>query len=162
MPNGETSSRSAVTAAVFILLTAMLVCPGMLLCVPSWSFRFFETGTIVLTAVGTALLFPQRVISVRDHLPRGLMIASGTLLAIGLWHGIRNIGSYNAAETGELFLTALFPFCICVFALGFFGGFFFSSSVFIIGYFRRSLGISLAQIFRHKWETCSGSGFYKS
>ncbi len=116
MPNGETSSRSAVTAAVFILLAAMLVCPGMLLCVPSWSFRFFETGTIVLVSVGAALLFPQRVISVRDHLPRGLIIAAGTLLAIGLWHGIRNAGRYNAAETGELFLTALFPFCVCVFA----------------------------------------------
>ena len=116
MPNGETSSRSAVTAAVFILLAAMLVCPGMLLCVPSWSFRFFETGTIVLVSVGAALLFPQRVLSVRDHLPRGLIIAAGTLLAIGLWHGIRNAGRYNAAETGELFLTALFPFCVCVFA----------------------------------------------
>ena len=116
MPNGETSSRSAFTAAAFILLAAMLVCPGMLLCVPSWSFRFFETGTDVLTAIGAALLFPQRVIAVRDHLPRGLIIAAGTLLAIGLWHGIRNMGRYNAAETGELFLTALFPFCICVFA----------------------------------------------
>ena len=116
MPNGETSSRSAVTAAAFILLAAMLVCPGMLLCVPSWSFRFFESGTVVLTAIGVALLFPQRVIAVRDHLPRGLIIAAGTLLAIGLWHGIRNMGRYNAAETGELFLTALFPFCICVFA----------------------------------------------
>ena len=116
MPNGETSSRSAVTAAAFILLAVMLVCPGMLLCVPSWTFRFFDTGTIVLAAVGTALLFPKRVISVRDHLPRGLIIAAGTLLAIGLWHGIRNVGRYNAAETGELFLTALFPFCVCVFA----------------------------------------------
>ena len=57
MPNGKSSSRSAVTAAVFILLAAMLVCPGMLLCVPSWSFRFFETGTIVLVSVGAALLF---------------------------------------------------------------------------------------------------------
>ena len=116
MPNEESSSRSAVTAAAFILLTVLLVCPGMLLCVSSWSFRFFETGTIVLAIIGTALLFPQRILSLRDHLPRGLIIAAGTLLAIGLWHGIRHAGQYNAAETGELFLTAAVPFCICVFA----------------------------------------------
>ena len=116
MPNEETSSRCAVAAAVFILLAFMLVCPGTILCVPSWTFRFFETGTIVLAATGAALMFPRRVLSLRDHLPRGLLIAAGTLLAIGLWHGIRHAGRYNAAETGELFLTALFPFCVCVFA----------------------------------------------
>ena len=61
MPNEETTTRSAMTAAVFIFLAALLVCPGMLLCVPSWSFRFFETGTIVLAMAGAALLFPQRI-----------------------------------------------------------------------------------------------------
>ena len=116
MPNEEKSSRSAVTAAAFILLAVLLVCPGMLLCVSSWSFRFFETGTIVLAIIGTALLFPQRILALRDHLPRGLIIAGGTLLAIGLWHGLRHAGQYNAAETGELFLTAVVPFCICIFA----------------------------------------------
>ena len=116
MPNEEPSSRSAVTAAAFILLAGLLVCPGMLLGMSFWSFRFFETGTIVLVTVGTALLFPQRVLEVRDHLPRGLILAGGTLLAIGLWHGIRHAGQYNAAETGELFLTACVPFCVCVFA----------------------------------------------
>jgi len=116
MPNEDSTSRSAFTAAAFILLAAMLVCPGMLLCVPSWSFRFFETGTIVLVATGAALLFPQRVMFLREHLPHGLKIAAATLLFIGLWHWIRHAGQYNAAETGELFLTALFPFCVCVFA----------------------------------------------
>ena len=101
MPNEESTTRGAMTAAVFILATALLVCPGMLLCVPSWSFRFFETGTIVLAATGTALLFPQRVLTVRNHLPRGLILAAGTLLAIGLWHGIRHAGVYSAAETGR-------------------------------------------------------------
>jgi len=116
MPNEDSASRSTFTAAVFILLAAILVSPGMLLCVPSWQVRFFETGTIVLAAAGTALLFPRRVMSVREHLPHGLLIAAAILFAIGLWHGIRQAGRYNAAETGELFLTALFPLCICVFA----------------------------------------------
>ena len=116
MPNEESTSRSAMTAAAFIFLAALLVCPGMLLCVPSWSFRFFETGTIVLAAAGTALLFPQRVMDVYDHLPRGLLIAAGILLGIGAWHGIRHAGQYNAAETGELFLTVAVPFGVCVFA----------------------------------------------
>ena len=116
MPNEESTSRSAVTAAAFIFLAALLVCPGMLLCVPTWSVRFFETGTIVLATAGTALLFPQRVMSVYDHLPRGLLIASGILLGIGVWHGVRHAGQYSAAETGELFLTAAVPFCVCVFA----------------------------------------------
>ena len=116
MPNEDSTSRSAFTAAAFILLTAMLVCPGMLLCVPSWSFRFFKTGTIVLVATGAALLFPQRVMFLREHLPHGLKIAAATLFFIGLWHWIRHADQYNAAETGELFLTALFPFCVCVFA----------------------------------------------
>ena len=116
MPNEDSTSRSAFTAAAFILLAAMLVCPGMLLCVPSWSFRFFETGTIVLVATGAALLFPQRVMFLREHLPHGLKIAAATLFFIGLWHWIRHAGQYNAAETGELFLTALFPFCVCIFA----------------------------------------------
>ena len=35
MPNEETTTHSAMTAAVFIFLAALLVCPGMLLCVPS-------------------------------------------------------------------------------------------------------------------------------
>ena len=116
MPNEESTSRSAVTAAAFIFLAALLVCPGMLLCVPTWSIRFFDTGTIVLVTAGAALLFPQRVMAVYDHLPRGLLIASGILLGIGLWHGFRHAGQYNAAETGELFLTAAVPFCVCVLA----------------------------------------------
>ncbi len=116
MPDEESTTRSTVTAAVFIFLAAMLVCPGMLLCVPSWSFRFFETGTIVLAAAGAALLFPQRVLSVYDHLPRGLLIACGILLGIGVWHGLRHSGQYNAAETGELFLSVAVPFAVCVFA----------------------------------------------
>ena len=116
MPNEESISRSTKTAAVFIFLAALLVCPGMLLCVPSWSFRFFETGTIVLAVVGATLLFPKRVLSVCDHLPRGLLIAGGILLGIGVWHGFCHAGQYSAAETGELFLTAALPFCVCVFA----------------------------------------------
>jgi len=116
MPNEESTTCSARTAAVFILLAVMLVWPGMLLCVPSWSFRFFETGTIVLSAAGAALLFPQRVLSVYDHLPRGLIIAAGIFLGIGAWHGIRHAGQYTAAETGEIFLTVAMPFCVCVFA----------------------------------------------
>ena len=119
MPNEESYSRSAVTAAAFILLAVLLVCPGMLLCVPTWSIRFFETGTIVLVSAGAALLFPQRVLSVYDHLPRGLLIAAGTLLAVGIWHGISHAGQYSATETGELFLTAAVPFCVCVFACEF-------------------------------------------
>ncbi len=115
MPNEETTTRSAMTAAAFIFLAALMVCPGMLLCVPSWSFRFFETGTIVLAIAGTALLFPQRVMTVYAHLPRGLIIAAGVLLGIGVWHGIRHTGQYNAAETGELFLSVAVPFCVCVF-----------------------------------------------
>jgi O-antigen ligase len=116
MPNEEQTSRSTVTAAAFILLAALLVYPGMLLCVPPWSVRFFETGTIVLVTAGTALLFPQRVLSAYDHLPRGLLIAAGILLGIGLWHGFRHAGQYSAAETGELFLMAAVPFCICAFS----------------------------------------------
>jgi len=116
MPNEETTTRSAMTAAVFIFAVALLVCPGMLLCVPSWSFRFFETGTIVLAMAGAALLFPQRLLAVYDHLPRGLIIAGGILLGIGVWHGLRHSGQYNAAETGELFLTVAVPFVVCVFA----------------------------------------------
>ena len=116
MPNEETTTRSAMTAAVFIFLAALLVCPGMLLCMPSWSIRFFETGTIVLAAAGAALLFPQRVMAVYDHLPRGLIIAAGILFGIGVWHGIRHAGQYSATETGELFLSAVLPFCVCVFA----------------------------------------------
>ena len=116
MPNEESSTRGTMTAAVFIFAAAMLVCPGLLLCVPSWSFRFFETGTVVLAMAGAALLFPQRVLAVYDHLPRGLLIAAGILLGIGLWHGFRHAGQYNASETGELFLTAAMPFCVCVFA----------------------------------------------
>lgn len=116
MPNEDSTSRNALAAAIFILLAAMLVCPGMLLCVPDWSFRFFETGTIVLVAAGTALLFPKKVLSVRNHLPHGLVITAVVLFFIGLWHGIRHAGQYNAAETGELFLTAALPFCVCVFA----------------------------------------------
>ena len=116
MPNEETTTRSTMTAAVFIFLAALLVCPGMLLCVPSWSFRFFETGTIVLAMAGAALLFPQRILSVYDHLPRGLLIAAGILLGIGVWHGIRHAGQYNAAETGALFLPVAVPLCVCVFA----------------------------------------------
>ena len=116
MPNEESTSRSAATAAAFIFLAALLVYPGMLLCVPTWTVRFFDTGTIVLVTAGAALLFPQRILTVYDHLPRGLIIASGTLLGIGIWHGIRHAGQYNAAETGELFLTAAIPFCVCVFA----------------------------------------------
>ena len=119
MPNEETTTRSTMTAAVFIFLAALLVCPGMLLCVPSWSFRFFETGTIVLAAAGAALLFPQRVMAVYDHLPRGLIIAACVLLGIGVWHGIRHAGQYNAAETGELFLSIAVPFAVCVFAVEF-------------------------------------------
>ena len=116
MPNEESITRSTKTAAVFIFLAALLVCPGMLLCVPSWSFRFFETGTVVLAAAGAALLFPQRVLAVYDHLPRGLLIAGGILLGIGVWHGLRHSGQYSAAETGELFLTIAVPFAVCVFA----------------------------------------------
>ena len=116
MQNGNTSSRNTAAAAAFILLASMLVRPGWLLCVPSWWIFFFGTGTIVLASAGTALLFPRRTLSVLDHLPRGLTIAAGTLLAIGIWHGIRHAGLYSADETGELFLTAVFPFCICVFA----------------------------------------------
>ena len=116
MPNEESNTRCTKSAAVFICLAVLLVCPGMLLCVPSWSFRFFETGTIVLVMAGAALLFPQRVMAVYDHLPRGLLIAAGVLLGIGVWHGFRHAGQYNAAETGELFLTAAVPFCVCVFA----------------------------------------------
>ena len=55
MPNEESTARGAMTAAVFIFLAVLLVCPGMLLCVPSWSFRFFETGPIVLVTAGAAL-----------------------------------------------------------------------------------------------------------
>ena len=116
MPNEETTTRSATTAAAFISLAALLVCPGMLLCVPSWSFRFFETGTIVLAAAGAAMLFPQRIMDVYDHLPRGLLIAAGVLLGIGVWHGIGHAGQYNAAETGELFLSVAMPLAVCVFA----------------------------------------------
>ncbi|MBQ7731837.1 MAG: O-antigen ligase family protein [Lentisphaeria bacterium] len=116
MPNEESTARGTMTAAVFIFLAVLLVCPGMLLCVPSWSFRFFETGTIVLATAGAALLFPQRVLSVYDHLPRGLLIAGGILLGIGVWHGLRHAGQYSAAETGELFLTVAVPFAVCVFA----------------------------------------------
>ena len=116
MPNEEPITRSTKTAAVFIMLAVLLVCPGMLLCVPSWSFRFFETGTIVLVTAGTALLFPQCVLSVYGHLPRGLLIAGGILLGIGVWHGLRHSGQYSAAETGELFLTVAVPFAVCVFA----------------------------------------------
>ncbi len=116
MPNEESIARGAMTAAVFIFLAVLLVCPGMLLCVPSWSFRFFETGTIVLVTAGAALLFPQRVLAAYDHLPRGLLIAGGILLGIGAWHGLRHSGQYNAAETGELFLTVAVPFAVCVFA----------------------------------------------
>ena len=116
MPNEESTARGAMTAAVFISLAVLLVCPGMLLCVPSWSFRFFETGTIVLVTAGAALLFPQRVIAVYDHLPRGLLIAGGILLGIGVWHGLRHSGQYSAAETGELFLSVAVPFAVCVFA----------------------------------------------
>jgi O-antigen ligase len=116
MPNEESTARGAMTAAVFIFLAVLLVCPGMLLCVPSWSFRFFETGTIVLVTAGAALLFPQRVLAAYDHLPRGLLIAGGILLGIGAWHGLRHSGQYNAAETGELFLTVAVPFAVCVFA----------------------------------------------
>ena len=116
MPNEESDSRSAVTAAAFIFLAALLVYPGMLLCVPSWSVRFFETGTIVLVSAGAALLFPKRILSMYDHLPRGLLIAAGVLLGIGAWHGIRHAGQYNAAETGELFLSVVMPFCACIFA----------------------------------------------
>ena len=116
MPNEETTTRSAMTAAVFFFAAVLLVCPGMLLCVPSWSFRFFETGTIVLVTAGTALLFSQRVMAVYDHLPRGLLIAGGILLGIGVWHGLRHAGQYSAAETGELFLSVAVPFCVCVFA----------------------------------------------
>lgn len=116
MPNEESTSRGAAAAAAFIFLAALLVYPGMLLCVPTWTVRFFDTGTIVLVTAGTALLFPQRVLTAYDHLPRGLLIAAGTLLGIGIWHGIRHAGQYNAAETGELFLSAAVPFCACVFA----------------------------------------------
>ncbi|MBP5585442.1 MAG: O-antigen ligase family protein [Lentisphaeria bacterium] len=116
MPNEETTTRSAMTAAAFFFLAVLMVCPGMLLCVPSWSFRFFETGTIVLAAAGAALLFPQRVMAAYDHLPRGLLIAAGVLLGIGVWHGVRHAGQYNAAEMGELFLSVAVPFCVCVFA----------------------------------------------
>ena len=116
MPNEGTTTRSAMTAAMFIFLAALLVCPGMLLCVPSWSFRFFETGTIVLAMAGAALLFPQRILSTYDHLPRGLLIAAGILLGIGVWHGLRHSGQYNASETGELFLSVAVPFAVCVFA----------------------------------------------
>ncbi len=116
MPNEESAARGAMTAAMFILLAALLVCPGMLLCVPSWSFRFFETGTIVLAAAGAALLFPQRVLAVYDHLPRGLVIAGGVLLGIGVWHGLRHAGQYSAAETGELFLAVAVPFAVCMFS----------------------------------------------
>ncbi len=116
MPNEEPITRSTKTAAVFIFLAVLLVCPGMLLCVPSWSFRFFETGTIVLVTAGAALLFPKRVLAVYDHLPRGLLIAGGILLGIGVWHGFRHAGQYSAAETGELFLSVAIPFAACVFA----------------------------------------------
>ena len=116
MPNEESTSRSAVTAAAFLFLAALLVCPGMLLCVPTWSVRFFETGTVVLVSAGAALLFPRRVLSVYDHLPRGLLIAGSVLLGIGVWHGVRHAGQYSAAETGELFLTVAVPFAVCVFA----------------------------------------------
>ena len=116
MPNEESITRSTKTAAVFICLAVLLVCPGMLFCVPSWSFHFFETGTIVLVTAGVALLFPQRVLSVYDHLPRGLLIAGGILLGIGVWHGLRHSGQYSAAETGELFLSVAVPFAVCVFA----------------------------------------------
>ena len=116
MPNEESTSRSAVAAAAFIFLAALLVYPGMLLCVPTWSVRFFETGTIVLVTAGAALLFPQRVQAVYGHLPRGLLVAAGILLGIGVWHGIRHSGQYSAAETGEIFLTVAVPFCVCLFA----------------------------------------------
>ncbi len=116
MPNEEPITRSTKTAAVFIFLAVLMVCPGMLLCVPSWSFRFFETGTIVLVTAGAALLFPQRVLAVYDHLPRGLLIAGGILLGIGVWHGLRHSGQYSATETGELFLSVAVPFAVCVFA----------------------------------------------
>ena len=116
MTNGNTSSRNTVAAAAFILLASMLVRPGWILCMPSWSFFFFGTGTVVLAAAGTTLLFPRRALSVLDHIPRGLLIAAGTLLAIGLWHAIRHSGMYTAEETGEIFLSVVFPFSICVFA----------------------------------------------
>ena len=115
MPNEESTARCAKSAAVFICLAALLVCPGMLFCVPSWSFRFFETGTIVLVTAGAALFFPQRVMAVYDHLPRGLLIAGGILLGIGAWHGLSHAGQYSAAETGELFLSVAVPFAVCVF-----------------------------------------------
>ena len=116
MPNEESNARCMKSAAVFICLAVLLVCPGMLFCVPSWSFRFFETGTIVLVTAGAALFFPQRVMAVYDHLPRGLVIAAGVLLGIGVWHGLRHSGQYSAVETGELFLTVAIPFAVCVFA----------------------------------------------
>ena len=116
MPNEVPITRSTKTAAVFLFLAVLMVCPGMLLCVPSWSFRFFETGTIVLVAAGAALLFPQRILDVYDHLPRGLLIAGGILLGIGVWHGLRHSGQYSAAEMGELFLSVAVPFAVCVFA----------------------------------------------
>ena len=116
MPNEESTARCTKSAAVFICLAVLLVCPGMLFCVPSWSFRFFETGTIVLVTAGAALFFPQRVMAVYDHLPRGLLIAGGILLGIGVWHGLSHAGRYNAAETGELFLSVAVPFAVCVFA----------------------------------------------
>ena len=116
MPQEGTATRSQQTAAAVMLLAILLGYPGLLLCVPTWSVLFFESGTAALVIVGAALLFPRVLKRTRERLPHGLVVAAEILLAIGLWHWFRHIGRYSAAETGELFLISAVPFCFCAFA----------------------------------------------
>ena len=116
MPNEGTVSRNAAAAAAAMLLAILLGYPGMLLCVPRWMVVFFESGTAVLTVIGVSLMFPRTLRRTGERLPHGLMLATGVLLAIGLWHAIRHAGRYLPAEFGELFLISAVPFCVCAFA----------------------------------------------
>ena len=115
MPNESSIARNALTAAAAMLFVVLLGRPGMLLCVPTWTMQFFESGVAVLTIIGIALLFPRTLQRTRERLPNGLVVAMGLLFAVGLWHGIRHAGRYSVAEIGQLFLISAMPFCVCAF-----------------------------------------------
>jgi len=116
MPNESPLARNTMTAAAAMLLVVLLGHPGMLLCVPTWTVLFFESGAAVLAITGIVLLFPRTIQRTRERLPHGLVLAMLLLFGVGLWHAVRHAGRYSIAETGELFLISTVPFCICAFA----------------------------------------------
>ena len=95
--------------AGLVPVCAMLMLPGLCLCIFQWNVHCFSTGAVVFLAAACLCFVPGRLFAVLKAMPVYVRAALGVLFLIGLYHVLRHGDSYQIKDMGRCFLYTVIP-----------------------------------------------------